>query len=251
MGHAQFAVGIDQYRQGELIGRRVLVVLDGALRAVGRGDIGPAAVIEQRDMRLILGQRVHDVAHALAGVGRVLALRKTGDEFLEALERLLGRSLIALVQLLVGQEGEPALIGVEVDQALKVEHIVGVGVVGVELEKAVGGGQGLRPLALLVVAVGDLDQRLLRQQPVGVARLELLVQLHTLVGVAAVHFVLGLCIQFGRRPAQGFVFRRRGGTACKAQQHDCRRSAQQPQRPETVQRNTHINRPGWCKACRL
>ena len=47
--------------------------------------------------------------------------------------------------------------------------------VRVQLDEAVGRGERLRGLAVLVVRVGDLDLRLLREAAVRIARFELLV----------------------------------------------------------------------------
>ena len=57
----------------------------------------------------------------------------------------------------------------------------------------------------LQLAVGDLELRLLREAPVGIARLELLEVLDRLRPVLARHGVLRLAVEALRRPADGFV----------------------------------------------
>ena len=63
---------------------------------------------------------------------------------------------------------------VEVDQPLQVLGVVDVGMVRMQLDEAVGRGERRGALAVLVMAVRDLELRLLREAPVGIARLELL-----------------------------------------------------------------------------
>jgi len=56
---------------------------------------------------------------------------------------------------------------VEIDHALQVPGVVDVRVIGIELDEAVGGGDSGSALAVLPVAVGDLELRLLRVAAVG------------------------------------------------------------------------------------
>ena len=68
-----------------------------------------------------------------------------------------------------------------------------------ELDEAVGRRDRLRRLVVLVVRVGDLDLRLLREAAVRIARLELLVVLDRLLVVAVVEVVLGLAYRASAR----------------------------------------------------
>ena len=77
--------------------------------------------------------------------------------------------------------------------------------VGVELDEAIGRGDGRSALVVLPVGVGDLELGLLGIAAVRIARLELLEQLDRLLPVARRHRVLRLAVEALRRPAQRLV----------------------------------------------
>jgi hypothetical protein len=95
-----------------------------------------------------------------------------GDQFLEGVEGFARRLRIAFRQVLHADIAEDAEILVEIHQALQVIDVIDVGVVGMQLDEAVAGGDGGGRFAGLVVGVGDLDLRLLRIAPEGIARFE-------------------------------------------------------------------------------
>ena len=115
---------------------------------------------------------------------------------------------------------EHAEVLVEVDQALQVVGVVDIGVVRVQADEAVAGGDRRRGLALAVVGVGDLELRLLRVATVRKARLELLEELDCLVIGAVAYGVLGLGVEPVGRPAGGFVDLFRQQAAAAGQQRD-------------------------------
>ena len=95
LSHAQGVIGFDEDHHGFAHRRHVLVVLDGSLRTGNGRHIGASAVVVLGDMDFVLGQRVHDVLHALAGIIGVLGIWKAGHQFAEGLERILGGFLVA------------------------------------------------------------------------------------------------------------------------------------------------------------
>ncbi len=75
-----------------------------------------------------------------------------------------------------------------------------------ELDEALHRSNRLGRLVVLVVGVGDLDLRLLREAPIRIARLELFEILDGLFVVAVVEVRLRLGIELLRRPALGLVY---------------------------------------------
>jgi len=145
-------------------------------------------------MHFILRQRVHDVRHAQARVGRVFGFRETGNQFLEGLERFLGSLLIAFGKILAGQEREHAKVIVEVDDAFEVQRVIDRGAGRMQPHEPVDGRQRLCGFGRPVVRVGFVELRLLRQRRTCGAPLELLEQGGRLVIGARVHLVLGFCV---------------------------------------------------------
>ena len=102
---------------------------------------------------------------------------------------------VAFGQVLVGELAEQPEVLVEVDQALQVIGVVDVGVVRVQLDEAVAGGDAEAGSPSLVVGVGDLELRLLRVAAVGIARFELLEILDRLRSSRRRHRLLGFGVE--------------------------------------------------------
>ena len=84
VGHAELVVALDHDEQRFLDRRRVLVGLDGELRAIDGGEVGAALHVVAGDMHLMRGQRIDQILHAQDGIRRVFAVREAAGEFLNA-----------------------------------------------------------------------------------------------------------------------------------------------------------------------
>src|SRR4029077_4761601 len=92
----QLVVALDQDLQRLLHRRGAVVLLDGALGTLCRGDIGAALVVVARYVHLVARQAVAQVDHPLQRIVCVLALRILLDHGLESGERLARRARRAL-----------------------------------------------------------------------------------------------------------------------------------------------------------
>jgi hypothetical protein len=169
-------------------------------------------------VHFVRGERVDEVAHARRGVLGVPRFGKARHHLAERVEGFARGLRVAVAHVGRREEAEQALVVVEVDAALEVIGVVDVLVVGVELDEAVGRRHRRGALVLLPVAVGDFELRLLREAPVGKARLELLEVLDRLVPLLACHAVLRLAVELLRRPADGLVGLLAGKDAAARQQ---------------------------------
>ena len=107
---------------------------------------------------------------------------------------------IAVGEVLAHEAREGAQVLLEVGERLQVQRVVDVGVVRMQLDEFFERGDRLRGLALLVVGVGDLDLRLLREAPEGELGLELLVELDRRVPVLVVELLLGGLVELRGGP---------------------------------------------------
>ncbi|MNT36156.1 hypothetical protein D3C72_1722230 [compost metagenome] len=168
-------------------------------------------------MHFVLRQRIDDVGHAGAGIGRVARIRVPAHHLAERFERLLGRLLVALGQVLPREGAEQPQVVVEVDQTLEVVSVIQGGAGRMQTQETVQHGQGLRLFAGLVVGVGLVELGLLGQRGACGTAFELLVQRHGLVEVARVALVLRLGVYLVGAPAHGVVHWRAGA----AREGDC------------------------------
>ena len=180
------------------------------MRAVDGGHVGAALVVVLGDVHFVLGQRLHDVAHAQQRVRRVARIRKAHGQLAKGLKRLFGRFLVALGQVLAGVAAKNAQVFIEIGRALEVQRIVQRGAGGVQAHKAVNRGHGLDGLAGLDVRIGFVHLRLLGQGRASGAGFELFQQGNGLFPLAGVHFVFGIGIELRGRHARGLVQGRRG-----------------------------------------
>ena len=124
--------------------------------------------------------------------------------------------MVALSQVLAGQERKHAQVIVEADHALEVQGVVQGGAGRVQSDEAIQGGRGLDLLAGSVLCVGLFELGLLCQRRAGGASLKLLVQADGLFVGAGSQFVLGLGIDLVGTPLFGLVLGHRGAAAQKA-----------------------------------
>jgi hypothetical protein len=160
--HAEQVVGLDHDEQGFFVGRRVGIGLDRGLRAVDGGDVGFALHVIAGDMHLVRGHGVDQVLHARRGVGCVLAFGILGDQHLEGIEGIARRLGVALGEVLQADVAHQAEVLVEVGEALQVVGVVDVGMVGVQADEAVAGGDRRCHFGLPEIGIGDFQLRLLR-----------------------------------------------------------------------------------------
>jgi len=216
--HAHRIVGRDQNRQRIFHGGHPLVVGDGLLGPVDGRHMGAFGGVVARHMHLVSGQRIDDVGHALTRVGGVLGVWKAADQIAEGLKGLLGGFLIALGQVLAGDEGEKAQVVVEIHQPFEVQRIVQRRAGGVQLDEAVQCGDGLHFVACFVLGVGFFDLGLLRQQRAGRTAFELVKQADGLVPGTRIHFVACFFVDAISRPTCRHIL----GGAGAAGQDRCR-----------------------------
>ena len=175
-------------------GRRIPVILDGELRTVDGCDVSATTVVVVRCVNFVRRERVHDVAHALCRIRRVLAVRILVDHHLERVIRRAQRLRIAFAHVLAREAAEQTEVVVEVDHALQVVRVGNVGMTRVQLDEAVDGLVGGVVLAVLPVAVGYVDLRLLGKVAERIATLKHLEIFRALAPVASGQGILRLRI---------------------------------------------------------
>ncbi len=175
-------------------------VRDRVLRAVGGGEVCAAGEIVVGDVDLVAREGFHEVGHALARVGDVLAVREAGDEILEALEGIARGLGIAVRQVLAHEPRQRTQVFLEVRQGLEIQRVVDVRMVRVRLDELVERAHRLRRLRLLVVRIRLLELGLVGEAPERELRLELVVELDRRVPVARLELVVGGLVVLGGLP---------------------------------------------------
>ena len=211
VGHAERIVGAGEGVHRFLDRRRLGVVPDRELHAVGGGQVGAALHVVPRYVHFVRGERVDEITHARGRVLRVLRFRKTGHYLLERLERFARGLRVAVRHVRRGEKRErPALQLVEVDQPLQVVGVVDVRMIRIQLDEAIRGGDRQGALAVLVLRIRHLELRLLREAAVGIARFQLFQVLDGFRPFLGGHRVLRFAIEALGRPADRLVLLRRG-----------------------------------------
>lgn len=196
-------VGVHEHAEGVFLRGGVGEFFQRGLRAVDGGDIGVARKIIAGDQRFMPPQRVDEVLQTLARIGGVAAVGKTGDEGFEGFKGFARAFGVALGQIDVRQPPEQAEVGIEGGQPFEVVGVIDVGVIGMQADETLGGGNGFFRLGGFVVGVGGFKLRLLRVATVRVAGFEAFKVFDGFLEIAFVQRFLAGVVDFLRRPADG------------------------------------------------
>src|SRR5690606_18153567 len=115
------------------------------------------------------GQQVTQIDHARLGIRRIAAVGEAAGELGELVVGVACGARVAFGQVQRDEAGDQAAILVEGSQALEVIGIVDAGVLGMQANKALGGGAGGFRLKVLVVGVDQFELGLLGVAAEGIA----------------------------------------------------------------------------------
>src|SRR5690606_38336857 len=137
-------------------------VLQHIATAVGGGHIGAALQIVIGHMNFVARKHIAQKQHALAGVGRIGAVRKAVEQLGEVGEGLSCRTYIASCHVQRQNSLEHTLVLVIGCYAHHVMGVVHIAVLRVKTDKTVGGGDGCVCIACHIVGVNQFQLRLVR-----------------------------------------------------------------------------------------
>ena len=156
-------------------------------------------------MDLMAGDHLAQVDHAFLRVFGVLGLRVFFQQLGEGVKRDAGRVLIPLRQIQRQEALGEAFAFVEVDQAFEVIGVIHMGVLRIQADKPVAGGNGGLGVFGLVIDIGEIQQRLLAVDAERKAGLEELVVFHRFFVIAGFHRAFGFGVQALYGPVVGRV----------------------------------------------
>ena len=90
-------------------------------------------------MHFVCRECIGEIAHALDGVGRIPAVRKSRRKLPERGKRLLGHFRIALGQVRLHNVAEQTLVFAKVHQSLEVIRVVDIDMIRVRADESIAG----------------------------------------------------------------------------------------------------------------